>query len=974
MSKSGLVAVVVTNLYNTIMNVTRVFLSVLIILILQIEGYSQTTTSKEVKYLSGTDNRNTKTWQFFCTGGRKSGSWSNIQVPSQWEQQGFGSYNYGRDYVTYGKNFRFYDEKGIYRYSFSVPADWQSKEVYLVFEGSMTDTEVKINGQLAGPVHRGSFYCFKYNISDKLSFSNPNNLEVLVSKMSSDQSVNNAERLADYWIFGGIFRPVYLEAFPKEHIDWTAIDAKANGSFRMNVYLKNATPHHEVTADIVATDGRHVGSAKTLISSAGDSLVQLQTNIKKPLLWSAESPNLYRVVLSVKDGDAMVYQTAEKFGFRTIEVRHQDGIYINGTKIKMKGVNRHVWWPETGRTVNPEIDLADVKLIKQMNMNAVRCSHYPPDRSFLNICDSLGLYVLDELAGWQKAYSTQAGAPLVKEMVVRDVNHPSVIFWSNGNEGGHNFALDSHYGRYDLSKRPVIHAHHKPGNAFGGIDCNHYEDYYSTKSILADTNIYMPTEFLHSQDDGGGGAGLADMWELHWTSKKGAGGFLWALLDEGIVRTDELNLIDVNGVNAPDGLVGPHREKEGSVNAIREIYSPVHITMKTLPANFRGNVPVENRYHFTNLNQCAFKWQLVNFKKPDDYYNGYSILREGEVKSPDIPPLGKSSLKLILPDNWKNYDALTLTATDPFKNEIYKWVWKIKTNKQLLDSLVSTTGGDPVVLAETDSTITLKANGIGVTFSKKDGSLSGLTNDYSARLSFAKGPVLASGSASFKGLTWRKEADGYLIEASYQGDLHYVRWKMYSSGWLEMNYEYALNGIYPFTGISFNYPENYVLGAKWLGKGPFRVWKNRLQGVTYNVWQNRNNNTQTGSAPWNYPEFKGYYADVTWMEMNTVEGKFTIASKDEGLFVRLFDFYGLSGPRPFPDLPVGDISFLDHIPPVGTKLALNISTNTSRLGPASELNKVNEPVQRTLYFYFGLPKPEEENKQFVMPKENILTN
>lgn len=937
-------------------------------------GMAQENNSqKEVFYLSGTDNRHTVTWDFWCTGGRKSGVWSKIEVPSHWEQQGFGAYNYGRDYVTYGKNFRFEDEKGIYRHSFNVPLSWQGKDIYIVFEGSMTDTEVKINGQKAGPVHQGSFYRFKYLINDKVRFGKQNQLEVTVSKMSSDQSVNNAERLADYWVFGGIFRPVYLEALPKEHIDWTAIDAKADGSFNMNVYLKNAAPGRTLSAEILDATGK-VAAIINGISNGGDSMVNLKTKVRNPALWTAETPNRYRAKLSLKDGSKVLYQTVEKFGFRTIEVRKQDGIYLNGTKIKMKGVNRHVWWPETGRTINPEIDLNDVKLIKEMNMNAVRCSHYPPDQSFLNICDSLGLYVLDELAGWQKAYSTKAGAPLVKEMVIRDVNHPSIIFWSNGNEGGHNFALDSHYGMYDLSKRPVIHAHHKPGNAFGGIDCNHYEDYYSTKKILADTNIYMTTEFLHSQDDGGGAAGLADIWELHWNAKKGAGGFIWALVDEGIVRTDQNNIIDVNGVNAPDGLVGPHREREGSVNAIREIYSPVHITLKELPADFRGEIPVENRYHFTNLNQCSYKWQLVNFKKPKDYFRDYDVQKEGSVKAPSVTPIAKGIIKLNLPGNWRDYDALTFSATDRFNNEIYKWVWKIKKNEQLLDSLVMTKSISPVETAETDSSITMKASGISVTFSKKDGKLSRLANDYSARLSFANGPVLVSGSASFTGLKHYQEGEAHVVEASYSGDLKYVRWKMYGSGWLEMSYEYALNGSFPFAGITFNYPENFVLGAKWLGKGPYRVWKNRPQGVTYNVWENRNNDTHTGSAPWIYPEFKGYYADVIWMEMNTVEGKFTVASKDDDLFVRLFDFYALSGIKSHPDLPPGNISFLDAIPPTGTKLALNISADASRLGPQSELNRIEGSKKRTLFFYFGLPKQEGDNKQFVMPKENILTD
>jgi hypothetical protein len=116
-----------------------------------------------------------------------------------------------------------------------------------------------------------------------------------------------------------------------------------------------------------------------------------------------------------------------------------------------------------------------------------------------------------------------------------------------------------------------------------------------------------------------------------------------------------------------------------------------------------------------------------------------------------------------------------------------------------------------------------------------------------------------------------------------------------------------------------------------------------------------------------YPEFKGYYGDITWMELNTVEGKFYVASGDTGLYVRLFDFYGLTGVRPFPELPVGNISFLDCIPPMGSKLALNISANTSALGPQSEPTKINGPVRRTLYFYFGLPKTTDAKEQYSRP-------
>ena len=227
---------------------------------------------KEVRYLSGTDNKHTVAWDFFCTGGRNSGKWTQIQVPSQWEQQGFGSYNYGRDYKTYGKNFRFADEQGLYKYNFNLPSSWKGKEIFIVFEGSMTDTEVKINGKSAGKKHQGAFYRFKYNITDKIKFGSANMLEATVSKMSGDESVNNAERLADYWIFGGIFRPVYLEAVPKEHIDHVSIDAKADGSFAMNVFLENISAAKNILVQVRNYKDQIVATQSVNVKP-GDSVV-----------------------------------------------------------------------------------------------------------------------------------------------------------------------------------------------------------------------------------------------------------------------------------------------------------------------------------------------------------------------------------------------------------------------------------------------------------------------------------------------------------------------------------------------------------------------------------------------------------------------------------------------------------------------------------------------------------------------------
>jgi len=933
--------------------------------------YSQ---SKEVRFLSGTDAEHTKEWDFWVNSGRKSGNWNKIQVPSHWEQQGFGSYNYGRDYVTYGRNFKFHDETGLYKHKFTIPNSWKGKDINIVFEGSMTDTEVKINGKLAGEIHQGAFYEFKYDISDKIQFGKENVLEVKVSKMSADKSVNNAERLADYWILGGIFRPVYLEANPKEHISSVSIDAKADGTFRSNIHLKGIQSVNNVKVELFDAKNNLIGESQVQIQK-GDTLKQIQFSVKNPKLWTAETPNLYKARFSLNKNKKNIFKTEEKFGFRTIEIRKGDGIFINGTKVKMKGINRHVWWPETGRAVTENIDLMDVLLIKEMNMNAVRCSHYPPNKSFLKICDSLGLYVLDELAGWQKKYSTEVGKKLVKEMVVRDANHPSIIFWSNGNEGGHNFDLDSEFAKYDLSNRPVIHAHHKPGNAFNGIDCNHYEDYYSTQKILEGENIYMPTEFLHAQDDGGGGTSLADYWELHWNSKKGAGGFLWAFVDEGLVRTDFNNQIDVNAINAPDGVLGPHREKEGSFYAIREIYSPIKIDLKSLPNDFNGIIPVENRYHFTNLKDCVFVWKLVNFKTPFSSESGFDIVKTGKTQSPDIQPAGKGNINLNLPSDWKESEGLLLTATDAFGKEIYTWTWKIKSNdeisKQLSNLLIKT---NPVSIIENDSLFILKSDEKEFSIGKKDGLLKSVIIDKKGKkMSFKNGPVFVNGTMELSSIKSFAEGQNQLIEVKYKNG-NKIIWKLNPNGILELNYEYSLSGDYQFAGVSFDEPENYIISAKWLGKGPYHVWKNRLQGQTYNVWQNLKNSTRTGQSPWIYPEFKGYFDDVSWLQLDTAEGKITVGTKEEKMFVRLFDFYGIYGAEGYPKLPTGNISFLDAIPPLGTVLAFNINDKTESLGPESETNHLNGTFKRTLYFYFGLPDLGDENKQFTMPKENILTD
>jgi beta-galactosidase/beta-glucuronidase len=203
-------------------------LLLLVLIVLQTPAQNPKT---EIVYLSGRGNNDAVLWDFYCTGGRNSGTWTKIPVPSCWEQQGFGSYTYGVNF--YGKETHpgISTEQGQYRHTFKVPVEWQGRTIHLVFEGSMTDTRVSINGTKAGDEHQGGFYRFRYNITNYLKYGSDNLLEVTVKKESDDASVNLAERRADYWNFGGIFRPVFLEISPSAFISRVAVDARADGAF-----------------------------------------------------------------------------------------------------------------------------------------------------------------------------------------------------------------------------------------------------------------------------------------------------------------------------------------------------------------------------------------------------------------------------------------------------------------------------------------------------------------------------------------------------------------------------------------------------------------------------------------------------------------------------------------------------------------------------------------------------------------------
>lgn len=840
------------------------------------------------QYLSGRDAEHPVPWEFRCSGGRNSGVWSKIGVPSCWELQGFGSFRYGH-------SDRYHEPiRGEYRHRFEVPAAWNGRRIFIVFNGVMTDASVRINGTEAGPTHQGSFYQFKHDITKLLRPGQENLLEVSVLDQSTDASVNRAEREADFWIFGGIYRPVWLQAEPAQFIDRVAIDAKADGSFALDYVLGGEGVADSVSVDLLDPKGKSIGETTTAAVAAG----RMTTKVSQPALWSAETPALHTAVVRLKKGETVLHEMKQRFGFRTIEVRARDGIYVNGRRVMMRGVCHHVAWPTLGRASSPRIAALDLDLIQEMNMNAVRMSHYPPDQEFLEMCDERGLYVINELTGWQAFYNTGVGSKLVREMIARDVNHPCIVIWANGNEGGFNLELDDLYHQLDPQKRPVIH----PWSWFREFETKHYPDYHKLIEMLASDAIVMPTEFLHGLYDGGHGAGLEDYWNAMREAKNSAGGFLWVFADEGVQRADMNNAIDVAGNSAPDGIVGPFREKEGSFYTIKELWSPVQLPAN-LPKNFDGHLTTENHYEVTNLSRCTFRWQLRRFPTPDDTALDVKVLAEGTQAGPDIAAGTSGTLSLGLPDGWreKNADALAVTATDWNGRELWTWVYPLKPKSVFAPQGKPLDGGNTLKAGETE----LRVDG-------ETGSLLGVT--------------LNGREFSLRG-----------------GPIPDAKWQAMDSGWFKL--QYSVDPAVQFVpGVAFDYPEEKMLKKTWLGDGPYRVWRNRRKGVSPGVWETAAKGAEV------YPEFDGYFSGVRWLRLTTTEGVMTLVVPDEDKFVRI-------GTPKSPGwklmakmattYPPGNIAVLGDLPPIGNKF------NTgSQTGPQAATPLVTAPYQGTVFLRF----------------------
>lgn len=925
-------------------------------------------------YLSGTGTDYTRTWEFYCSKGQNSGKWKSIEVPSCWELQGFGEYTYGRYYTIKGAKPS--DETGIYRYRFLTPDCGKNDRIKLFFDGVMTDAEVRVNGNPAGQIHQGAFYRFSYDITSLLKAEGENLLEVKVAKQSANKSVNAAERRADWWLYGGIYRPVWLEVVPAVSMEHFILDARADGSLRASVRMAGNAEGHVLAVSIRGLkDGKPLRTLQgkeqiscTLASSGRETEFTCKWSDVK--VWNTEAPELYVARLELKDRSGNVIQVREeRIGFRTIEFFPQDGIYLNGTRLIVKGINRHSFSVDGGRTTSAAMSRQDALLIKEMNMNAVR-SHYPPDEHFLDMCDSLGLVYIDELSGWHGRYDTETGARLIREMVERDVNHPSVILWSNGNEGGWNTDNDSLFCKYDkFQRRHVIH----PWADFDGLDTHHYPAYLT--GVARFTNgykVFMPTEFMHAMYDQGGGAGLRDFWDRWMTNPMFAGGFIWVFCDEALKRSDRGGVLDSDGSNAPDGVVGPRREKEGSFYAIRSQWSPVQIKPLLITEHFDGSFFVSNEYIYTNLKDCRMTYEVLSCDIP--MQGAVSrILARGEVTLPALSPGETGKARFSLPASFAEGDVLKLEAFDRDGHCICDWSFPIRLANPYFQrhlAQVSTgLSGNTVSARNNGKEIVLKSEKVSVTFDAATGMILRVLSG-NTEIPLTNGPVAVGMKMLYQPASSyvRQDSEEAVFCARYKGGADSIVWRLTSQGLLYMDavllnrasggggFDDAFMDTEVYNlGLTFSYPERICKGMKWLGRGPYRVWKNRIPGTNYGIWHKDYNNTVTGESYDNlvYPEFKGYHANMYWATFESDTAPFTVYSRTDGIFYRVFTPEEPKGSakRTMPEFPEGDISFLLDIPAICSFKPIEQQGPNSQPGNI-RIKKGDEGLRLNLMFDF----------------------
>ncbi|NPA37051.1 MAG: DUF4981 domain-containing protein [Chlorobi bacterium] len=861
--------------------------------------------------------------------------WDEIKVPGNWEVEG---YRNGKDwgipiYVNTSYPWSFHKRPtppeiphdwnpvGSYRTTFTIPEKWNGRDIIIHFGAVKSAFYIWINGEKVG-YSQGSKLPAEFDIT-KYVRNGENTLALEVYRWSDGSYLE----CQDFWRLSGIERDVYLYAAPKTRIfDFffkPGLDENyKDANFSLDVDLKTSEKASKVNLEVKILDNKNVLYSSSKSVDLKETTGTLFTGtIKEPKKWSAEDPNLYTLVINLKNKKGhTIESTSTKIGFRKIEIIGGQ-ILINGQPVLFKGVDRHEHDEMTGHVVSEESMLQDIKLMKEHNINAVRTSHYPNDSKWYELCDEYGIYLIDEAnieshgMGYGKESLAKdttwmaAHIERTKRMVERDKNHPSIVTWSLGNEAGDgpNFVATYEWIKKHDDTRPV--QYERAGTSdHTDIVCPMYApiDHMVRYGRTVQKRPYIQCEYAHAMGNSVGN--LQDYWDVIEKYGNLQGGFIWDWVDQGIVKyTDDGRKYwayggDFGPEGTPsdanfcmNGLVNPDRTLHPSIYEVKKVYQDIKIES----VDFENNlVRVKNGYFFIPLDNFKINWEV----KAD----GISVLN-GEAELPaGIAPGKYGTVKLNLnkfrKEEGKEYyinfsvrtkdakgilDANTELATEQFK------LFNGKANT------IAVNKGNAVNIKSSDTQVVVAGDRFVASFNNAKGELvsykydgkelllngpqpnywrAPIDNDYGFRIEKRLAVWRHAGETKkLEDFSVNKTGNNkvtvkYVYKLPDTNSLLTLTYSVFGSGDIVIDYDFRIGDkdapMIPRMGLMMVLPEGFE-NVTWFGRGP---WENYIDRNTAAFVDLYSSTVTDLFYPYPSVQGTGYRSDVKWVSVTNSNG------------------------------------------------------------------------------------------------------
>ena len=595
--------------------------------------------------------------------------WGTMPVPGIWELNGYGDPMYVN--VSYPWSNQFENDPprvpsknnhvGSYRREIEIPASWQGREVIAHFGSVTSNIYLWVNGKYVGYSEDSKLEC-EFDLTKYIIPGKKNLIAFQVFRWCDGSYLEDQ----DFFRFCGVARDSYLYSRPKKHITDVRVTPDLDAAYKDGSLFIEVDVSSKLGARVELLDpaGKVVAADDLSAASMLDGVLVTNLKVKDPLKWTAETPNLYTVVTTLLEKGVATEVIPVKTGFRKVEIKDSQ-VLINGKPVLFKGADRHELDPDGGYVVSRERMEQDIRIMKEFNINAVRTSHYPNDSYWYDLCDKYGIYMVAEADveshGMGYGPGTLAKNPIYHDShlernrrnVQRNRNHPAVIFWSLGNEGGSGPNFDDAYDRVKSMDptRPVQYERSLFENGKTDIYCPMYMEYRDVVRYCEDPSQTRPLiqcEYAHAMGNSEGG--FKEYWDLARKYPKFQGGFIWDFVDQSIRWTGnngkmiyayggDFNRFDVSDQNFCDnGLISPDRVPNPHMYEVGYFYQNIWTTLQNAAT---GEIEIYNENFFRDLSAYSLEWELVCDGKP---------VRRGSVADLSAAPQGRTRVRLALGD------------------------------------------------------------------------------------------------------------------------------------------------------------------------------------------------------------------------------------------------------------------------------------------------------------------------------------